>query len=676
MKSINLKKISKKYTLKKRKNLFFDLSSSKKHEFFALKNINLSINQGECIALIGANGSGKTTLLKILSGIVKPTSGNIKTKGRILSFLEIGAGFQEELTGRENIYLYGSMLGFSKKEVDLNFNEIVSFSSLNDFIDIKLKNYSSGMKVRLAFAVAMSHNPDIILIDEIMAVGDEEFQKRSLNKINEMKKFGKTIVFVTHDLNLIKDIANKVIYLKNGEIKRAGVPSIVIHSYLSDVIELHESKFSLNNIKNKDKIIKQEGLLEQFNQKRNLLMIQLDSLEKTVYGNQKKYSTIIVNIIDSILDLNKKECDLVNINNRKIELIEMNTYLIHKKIPYMSKNKIFAHGQKAKSYLDLIQIYNNPKKRAAKIIDFIGVVQMIPNLNLTKKKQNIKDFLMATNKSTISEYYYELCLEFTLFNEKEKNRNLFDNFKDNIVQKFSKPQIINFIFNEVKDLRLKDFDPKLEAYIISIFCEIIFEIKFELNNSQIKQLDKAIWDMLNQIIKKILILKQNYILSNSKIQLDEIEEIIDVKKQIINLRKKINKSNFIKLNNEHSIIKNIKYYNKNNVAKSEFLNNENIIIEIEFFKIPKENENLNLSIYSEENYLISELLIPIKDHILNNKIKVEIIENPFSNANYFVNTSISSKNNKVLDSKLFLSYFSITNNSKNLGSVKIKYNLK
>ncbi|MBT5424361.1 hypothetical protein HOK76_07725, partial [archaeon] len=107
-----------------------------------------------------------------------------------------------------------------------------------------------------------------------------------------------------------------------------------------------------------------------------------------------------------------------------------------------------------------------------------------------------------------------------------------------------------------------------------------------------------------------------------------------------------------------------------------FLNNENIIIEIEFFKIPKENENLNLSIYSEENYLISELLIPIKDHILNNKIKVEIIENPFSNANYFVNTSISSKNNKVLDSKLFLSYFSITNNSKNLGSVKIKYNLK
>src|SRR5215213_6809055 len=192
--------------------------------FAALNDVSLTIETGHTVGLIGPNGSGKSTLLKVLAGILRPSSGTVQANGRIASLLELGAGFNGELSGRDNVYLNASLLGLSRKETDGLFDSIVAFSELEDFIDNPVKHYSSGMYVRLGFAVAVHVDPDILLVDEVLAVGDEAFARKCLDKIGEFQREGRTILFVTHSLDLVEQICDRAIVLDHGRVVFDGDP--------------------------------------------------------------------------------------------------------------------------------------------------------------------------------------------------------------------------------------------------------------------------------------------------------------------------------------------------------------------------------------------------------------------------------------------------------------------
>ena len=201
---------------------------------WALKNINFEVNQGEVLGIIGKNGAGKSTLLKILSKVTTPTTGQIKVKGRIASLLEVGTGFHPELTGRENIFLNGAILGMSKSEILLKFDEIVAFSGVEKYIDTPVKRYSSGMYVRLAFAVAAHLEPEILIIDEVLAVGDAEFQKKCLGKMGDVAKEGRTVLFVSHNTNAILELCSRCILLSSGLLIENDKTNLVIKKYISE----------------------------------------------------------------------------------------------------------------------------------------------------------------------------------------------------------------------------------------------------------------------------------------------------------------------------------------------------------------------------------------------------------------------------------------------------------
>jgi ABC-2 type transport system ATP-binding protein len=206
----------------------------KYEEFWALRDVSLEVPEGKTYALIGENGSGKSTLLKCMAHILRPEKGRIDTHGKISALLELGAGFHPELTGRENIFLNGSILGMSKKQLNQRFDEIVGFAGLEHFIDTPVKNYSSGMYVRLGFSVAINVDPDILLIDEVLAVGDAEFQRKCLEKFDDFRAAGKTIVIVSHALESVRNLCDTAGWLEHGVLRRLGPASEVIDEYLSE----------------------------------------------------------------------------------------------------------------------------------------------------------------------------------------------------------------------------------------------------------------------------------------------------------------------------------------------------------------------------------------------------------------------------------------------------------
>ena len=214
----------------KEKLLF--LSRNKKEKRKVLKGINLNIKKGEAVALIGTNGSGKSTLLKLMTKILYPNSGTIEINGKLTSLLELGAGFHPDFSGRENIYFNASIFGLTKKEIDEKLNDIIEFSELKNFIDNPIRTYSSGMFMRLAFAVAINVNADIMLVDEILSVGDEHFQNKCIEKMLELKRQGMTMVFVTHSMDSVKKLCNRAVWLYNGEIRMDGDSNDVIKKYV------------------------------------------------------------------------------------------------------------------------------------------------------------------------------------------------------------------------------------------------------------------------------------------------------------------------------------------------------------------------------------------------------------------------------------------------------------
>jgi ABC-type polysaccharide/polyol phosphate transport system ATPase subunit len=232
---IEFKKVSKRF--KKGQRLFLKqalldfLKPNKQEDFWALKDISFKIKRGESVGIIGVNGSGKSTILKLIAGVLSPTSGAVLIEGRIGPLIELGAGFHPELSGRDNIYLNGTILGLSKKEIDEKFDEIVKFAELADFIDTPVKHYSSGMYMRLGFSIAVASNPEILLIDEILAVGDIGFQQKCLNKIREFQKLGVTVVIISHSMELVADLVTRIYLIDGGKIKSFGTNQKVINFY-------------------------------------------------------------------------------------------------------------------------------------------------------------------------------------------------------------------------------------------------------------------------------------------------------------------------------------------------------------------------------------------------------------------------------------------------------------
>ena len=277
----------------------------------------MQIENNEKIGIIGKNGSGKSTLLKILSRITKPTKGSAIITGRVASLIEVGTGFHNELSGRENIYLNGSILGMTKSEIDEKYDEIVTFSGVSKFIDTPIKRYSSGMRVRLAFSVAAHLEPEILIVDEVLAVGDANFQKKCLGKMDDVAKSGRTVLFVSHNLESVISLCDRVIWIDDGEIQGDGNPLEIVNQYLETVNQVSESKIDLSLIEREDDLSFTFTELEMMNQKN----IQTSSFNvgddlqiKLKYLVHNK-SLLNSNLQIRISIINSKQVEVLNLNS-------------------------------------------------------------------------------------------------------------------------------------------------------------------------------------------------------------------------------------------------------------------------------------------------------------------------------------------------------------------------
>ena len=218
-------------------NLFTPRKKKKKDYFWALKDIDFRINKGDVVGIIGANGAGKSTLLKVVSGVYKPTTGTVEVNGKISPMIELGAGFDPELTARENIYLNGAILGYSKEFLEQKFDDLVEFSELKDFLDVPIKNFSSGMVAKLAFSISTIVDPEVLIVDEILSVGDIKFQEKSKNKMMSMIEGGTTVLYVSHSIDSIKELCSKVIWLDHGKIVKMGDAKEICREYYENLMK-------------------------------------------------------------------------------------------------------------------------------------------------------------------------------------------------------------------------------------------------------------------------------------------------------------------------------------------------------------------------------------------------------------------------------------------------------
>lgn len=255
------------------RRLFGGAKKKASEEYWALRDVSFDVNEGEVVGIIGHNGAGKSTLLKILSQISEPTEGEIRVRGRIASLLEVGTGFHPELSGRENIYLNGAILGMTRAEIRSKFDEIVAFAEVEKFLDTPVKRYSSGMYVRLAFAVAAHLEPEILVVDEVLAVGDVAFQKKCLGKMGEVANQGRTVIFVSHQMSAVSALCQRAVYLNHGRVHGVGQVKRIIEQYLSEVISSKIGIFNRPQAKDSSEVVitdlQVDGL--HIHEKRNIL---------------------------------------------------------------------------------------------------------------------------------------------------------------------------------------------------------------------------------------------------------------------------------------------------------------------------------------------------------------------------------------------------------------------
>lgn len=303
----------------KEKVLFFNKKTTY-DKLHALRDINFEVKKGEFFGIVGRNGSGKSTLLKIIGGIYQPTKGALRVNGTLTPFIELGIGFNPELTGRENIFLNGAILGLTRKEIIAKYDEIVEFAELENFMDQKLKNYSSGMQVRLAFSIAIQAHNDILLIDEVLAVGDTNFQRKCLEVFKKIKNSGKTVIFVSHDMNTVKEFCDRAILIEKSKIITEGDPNKVANSYIDMFNNSYENKINLKDRWGDQKLTISEAEVS-YNEKELRVSYEIDAhedAEKPIFG-------VIIrdasnnNIIDSNTKWNSINTGIV-VKNSKIKI--------------------------------------------------------------------------------------------------------------------------------------------------------------------------------------------------------------------------------------------------------------------------------------------------------------------------------------------------------------------
>ena len=305
-----------------------DRSSKGESDYvWSLRDINFEINQGDSVGIIGRNGAGKSTLLKILSQVTQPTTGKIYTKGRIASLLEVGTGFHPEMTGRENIYLNGAILGMRKHEIKRKFDEIVAFSGVERYIDTPVKRYSSGMYVRLAFAVAAHLESEILIVDEVLAVGDAEFQKKCLGKMNDVSKGeGRTVLFVSHNLDAVKKLCNKGLLLHNGQLIHDGNIDATLDSYLLNYSS-NEKKMEIKYEEDESKeaqilkvALKDKGgndVLEYFSNQEIYVHI---TLKNSLLNQGARLNFSILDKFENVIFINRRDLDFTGVTEWRVQL--------------------------------------------------------------------------------------------------------------------------------------------------------------------------------------------------------------------------------------------------------------------------------------------------------------------------------------------------------------------
>ncbi|MTI53318.1 ABC transporter ATP-binding protein [Geosporobacter ferrireducens] len=363
-------------------------------EFSALENVNLEIEKGSTVGLIGENGSGKSTLLKALTKIIYPDCGSIEINGRVSSLLELGAGFHPDFTGKENIYTNASILGLTNKQINAILEEIIKFSELEDFINSPVRTYSSGMYMRLAFSIAINVEPDILLIDEILAVGDASFQKKCFDKLFELKKKGVTIVFVSHDIGAVQQLCDQVIWLAHGKIVQQGDSGRVIKEYIKYMSEKDEKRLIIEN--NVDENIESKDLDEENEGS--------DIIGSDRWGNKK------VELFDlSIVDENNKK--LYSIETNKSVIIRFK-YKINSDINSLVFGIAFRRADNFHCYgtntqIDQLDVY---KLNGEGTVEFI-----VDNLALIPNTYSL-DVAAHSKSGEIYDYHYE-AYKFTMFSE-------------------------------------------------------------------------------------------------------------------------------------------------------------------------------------------------------------------------------------------------------------------
>ncbi|MBT3408625.1 ATP-binding cassette domain-containing protein, partial [Candidatus Woesearchaeota archaeon] len=665
MTSINVKNISKKYKIRQHKPGFAFLRDTEEKDFFSLKKVSLNVKKGECVGIIGPNGSGKSTLLRIIGGVTKPTFGNINIKGDILSFLDLNAGFQEELTGRENIFLFSSFLGFSRKEVAKKYDEIVLFAELKEFMDVKLKNYSDGMKIRLAFSTAVAYFPDILLLDEILSVGDELFQKKSLNKIKSFKSLEKSIIIVSHNLNHLRFVCDRIIYLKNGKIIMDDLPDIVIQKYLNDTmqsrtfdieiindklnklkvlkkrsigIETEKTQFFINLFKKnktkedikKDLIITKEEIINYININSNIIDKNIEITEKEIVEKfSKEKKKILIDLIDKRILLYKLQIELTNLKGEKITFLQEIGQLTNKQFSFGNLSRKKQIEKKFEGALEKYRLSKNTYTIHTVIEDIVFFSSEIDVAEIIKKNELLFSLISVLDDEI---KYIEKIENINIVDLDKSINNLivgyiiliFDKKKLLIdleslseqILKFSKKNeknrlnIIKFLLKRSRlMMSFKKHNPFLSGILYSFIITNIIILKKSIKNSFIKELDEHIssWifdseTKISQLKRELLINLEEGDKNISQCIEEKIQELSLLLAEILKLRNELKQTK----KKQERIIKNVFFSDEKGNLKNEFQTNDFFQINLEYiFKRKIMNPVFGISIFSEEGFQLT-----------------------------------------------------------------------
>jgi len=556
MEVITLKHVSKSFRLE------YDETSPKNRfeKFYALKNISFSLKKGEALGIIGENGSGKTTLLKITAGILNPTSGTINVKGKIMSFIDLGTGLQPELTGRENIFLYGILLGFSREEIKKKINTIIEFSGLKKFIDAKLRTYSTGMQMRLVFSTAMINNPDILLIDEVIAVGDESFQKKSFNKMKNLKNQGKTIIFVSHSMEQIKTVCDKVLFLKDGKIKAKGLPNDVIHAYI-------ETVYKRNNISVFNSFDKKIKAISRLKKKQKEITDSISKTPKNIF-NKFKIKTLKNNLKRNKWGIGELKFSLSELFENYKYVLETNLDSTQHKLEsaYNKNNERLIKKLERQKY-EILEDFKKLLVFKTKFCDEAEKNEINQHLKMIMREQS--DIFKGTKKET------DVLKELKELLEKEIKQTRNQKIKEKLLDELEAAIIRTSLIDKKNKYGWKKIagsfkrkmpnNVKLEG-LINVLRKLILDIDGDIFNLKLK--------------------KKNYLITKNKRKIKEYEEEItklkQKRKKLINEMNRKQKITGTQRKNSNVKIISVKFLNLKSNETKKFRPGNKFIIEVTY----------------------------------------------------------------------------------------------